>query len=102
MGAALLWRFAFTSCCLTSRLLLTAGLAVAVDMLVSGWEIKLLLPAILGMLLELKMTSLHESLDGALCVAFMLAMLLDCLLHQMSAAFMQGPLIHLLTGLLLY
>ncbi len=83
-------------------LLLTTGLAIAVDMLVSGWEIKLFLPAILGMLLELKMTPLHESLDVALCVAFMLAVLLDCLLHQMSAAFMQGPLIHLLTGVLLY
>ncbi len=80
-------------------LLPAAGLAVAVDMLVAGGEIKLLLPALLGLLLDLKTPELVELLDGALCVAFMSAVLLDCLLYRRTAAFMQGPLLHFLRGM---
>ncbi len=78
-------------------MLLGAGLAVAVDMLVTGGEIKLVLPAMLG-LLDFKTPELVELLDGARCVAFMSAVLLDCLLYGRTAAFMQGPLLHFLRG----
>ena len=79
-------------------LLFAAGLAVAVDMLVTGGEMKLILPAMLGMLHDLKPPPLLAFLDGALCVAFMSAVLLDCLLYPRTAAFMQGPLMHFLRG----
>ena len=68
-------------------------------MLVTGGEIKLLLPAMLGLLLDLRTPELLELLDGALCVAFMSAVLLDCLLYHRTAAFMQGPLLHFLRGM---
>ena len=71
---------------------------MAVDMLVTGGEIKLAFPALLGMLLDLKAPPLLALLDGALCVAFISAVLLDCLLYHRTAAFMQGPLLHFLRG----
>ena len=80
-------------------MLIHVGLAIAVDMLVTGGEIKLLLPAMLGFLLDLKTPELVELLDGALCASFMSAVLLDCLLYHRTAAFMQGPLLHFLRGM---
>lgn len=79
-------------------MLLAEGLAIAVDMLVSGGEIRLVFPALLGMLLDLKAPPLLALLDGALCVVFMSAVLLDCLLYHRTAAFVQGPLLHFLKG----
>ena len=72
---------------------------MAVDMLVTRGDIKLILPALLGMLLDLKAPPLLALLDGALCIAFMSAVLLDCLLYHRTAAFMQGPLLHFLRGM---
>ena len=60
---------------------------------------KLILPAMLGMLQDLKAPPLLALLDGAMCIAFMSAVLLDCLLYHRTAAFMQGPLMHFLRGM---
>lgn len=59
---------------------------------------KLLFTALLGRAMESRGPRASVALDGALHVTFMPALLLDCLCHQKSAAFMQGPLLCFLRG----
>ena len=75
---------------------LLAGLLMAADMLLSEGGMKILVMAVLGSLLDHKADPQLALLDP--CVAMMLALLLDCLLHEKNAVFMQGPLMQFLRG----